>query len=86
VIARNALLSFLRGAPIPNETNGGGWRGRNALFTVPHHLVYFNMSEGKEDADLAPSIAAGYKISEKKTLDEYTALDAEYSPLIRAPH
>ena len=44
------------------------------------------MSEGKEDADLAPSIAAGYKISEKKTLDEYTALDAEYSPLIRAPH
>ena len=40
------------------------------------------MSEGKEDADMAPSIAAGYKISEKKTLNEYTALDAKYIHLI----
>ena len=50
--------------------------------TVPFYFVYFNMSEGKEDADMAPSIAAGYKISEKKTLNEYTALDAKYIHLI----
>jgi hypothetical protein len=30
-----------------------------------------------DDADLAPSLAAGYKITEKKTLDEYAALDAK---------
>jgi hypothetical protein len=30
-----------------------------------------------DDADLAPSVATGYKIAEKKTLGEYTALDAK---------
>jgi len=35
------------------------------------------MSSNNEDADLAPSVAAGYKITEKKTVDEYAALDAK---------
>jgi hypothetical protein len=38
------------------------------------------MSEVKDDLDLAPSVATGYKISEKKTLGEYTALDAKSFP------
>lgn len=33
-----------------------------------------------DDADLAPSVATGYKIAEKKSLGEYTALDAKYLP------
>ena len=36
------------------------------------------MSETNDDADLAPSVVSGYKITEKKTLDEYTALDSKY--------
>lgn len=36
------------------------------------------MSQTNDDADLAPSVASGYKITEKKTLDEYTALDSKY--------
>jgi hypothetical protein len=35
------------------------------------------MTSTNEDADLAPSVATGYKITEKKTVDEYAALDAE---------
>jgi hypothetical protein len=35
------------------------------------------MSHTNDDVDLAPSVAAGYKITEKKTLDEYTSLDAK---------
>jgi hypothetical protein len=35
------------------------------------------MTSTNEEADLAPSVAAGYKITEKKTVDEYTALDAK---------
>jgi hypothetical protein len=31
-----------------------------------------------EDTDLAPSVAAGYKITEKKSVGEYAALDAKY--------
>jgi hypothetical protein len=30
-----------------------------------------------EDTDLAPSVAAGYKITEKKSVGEYAALDAK---------
>jgi hypothetical protein len=45
----------------------------------PNHIrVYTNMGATNDDADLAPSTAAGYKISEKKTVDEYAALDAKY--------
>ena len=34
-----------------------------------------------EDTDLAPSVAAGYKIAEKKSVGEYAALDAKYLSL-----
>jgi hypothetical protein len=37
------------------------------------------MASTSEEAELAPSTAAGYKITEKKTLEEYTALDAKYT-------
>ena len=41
------------------------------------------MGSANEDADLAPSVASGYKITEKKTVGEYAALDAKY-PLLQA--
>jgi hypothetical protein len=38
------------------------------------------MASSNEDADLAPSVAAGYRITEKKTVDEYAALDSKSIP------
>ena len=35
------------------------------------------MTSTHDDADLAPSLAAGYKLTEKKTVGEYAALDAK---------
>lgn len=39
------------------------------------------MASPNDDADLSPSVASGYKITEKKTVGEYAALDAKYFPL-----
>jgi hypothetical protein len=36
------------------------------------------MTSTNDDVDLAPSVAAGYKVTEKKTVGEYAALDAKY--------
>jgi hypothetical protein len=36
------------------------------------------MAPTNDDVDLAPSVAAGYKVTEKKTVSEYAALDAKY--------
>ena len=38
------------------------------------------MASTSEDADLAPSRAEGYNLSEKKTVEEYASLDAKYDP------
>jgi hypothetical protein len=35
------------------------------------------MSTSNEDNDLSPSVATGYKITEKKTVSEYANLDAK---------
>jgi len=43
------------------------------------------MSSHNDDADLAPSVAAGYKITEKKTVGEYAALDAKSSSPLLLP-
>jgi hypothetical protein len=36
------------------------------------------MAQRNDDEDLAPSVASGYKITEKKSVNEYAALDAKY--------
>jgi hypothetical protein len=38
------------------------------------------MASTSDDADLAPSNTEGYRITEKKTVDEYAALDAKFEP------
>jgi hypothetical protein len=36
------------------------------------------MTSRNEDDEIAPTVAAGYKITEKKSVNEYAALDAKY--------
>lgn len=43
------------------------------------------MTSTNDDADLAPSVAAGYRVTEKKTVSEYAALDAKYHPRREIP-
>jgi hypothetical protein len=35
------------------------------------------MASTTEDSDLVPSVAEGYKITEKKSVNEYAALDSK---------
>jgi hypothetical protein len=37
----------------------------------------------QDDVDLAPSRTEGYNLTEKKTVAEYTALDAKFYPSTR---
>jgi len=39
------------------------------------------MASTGDDADLAPSHTEGYNLTEKKTVEEYAALDAKFKPL-----
>jgi hypothetical protein len=39
------------------------------------------MASANDEQDFVPSVAPGYKITEKKTVDEYQTLDAKFRPL-----
>jgi hypothetical protein len=64
------------------EHSNNMWLFRRGKFEAAPELSRVvqtcEMASTSEDAELAPSTAPGYKITEKKTVQEYAALDAKY--------